>query len=105
MEKYSYKGVGRNKTLIIKSVSYSGVESTLGTYSFLTELVWGGVTYPLLIDSELAQLPAADYNKRLKAFIEYVVDDLDSYPQLSNYNLLEGAVEGTDTFGTVDSGE
>lgn len=101
MTTYSYKGIGRNKTLTIKSVSSAGVESILGTYDFLAELVWGGVTYPLLTDTTLAQLPAADYNKRLNAFVAYVKDDLASYPQLANYNLLEGAVEGTDTFGTV----
>lgn len=102
ISKYSYKGVGRNKTLTIKSVSAAGVENVLGTYDFLAELTWGGVTFPLLAtDAELAQLSTAVYNKRLHVFVAYVKDDLASYPQLANYNLLEGAVEGTDTFGTV----
>ncbi len=102
MPTYSYKGIGRNKTLVIKSVSSAGVESTLETYDFLASFTWAGVTYPLLAtDTALAQLSAADYNKRLNAFVAYVKDDLDSYPQLANYNLLEGAVEGTNTFGTV----
>jgi len=102
MSTYSYKGVGRNKTLTITAVSSSDEETVLGTYDLLASFTWDGVTYPLLAtDTALAQLSSVDYNKRLNAFVAYVKNDLVSYPQLASYNLLGGAVEGTDTFGTV----
>lgn len=66
-------GYQRSVTLIVrKTVNGAPVTGYPKTYQGRNEFAHNGTTYPAITGTQLANLPAAEFNARLEAFKGYV---------------------------------
>ena len=61
--------------VVTKSVDGSPASGYPKTYSILDAFTWNAVNYPLLTETQFAQLSDTDYGTRRSAFRDYIEDE------------------------------